>query len=173
MFRLRTALAPLAFFGVAACDQASTARDLVAPAPPAYGKGGAGVTMTNLGGLGGVSSAMAIDTAGKVIVGYSYTGPASTNPMHATRWTFAGGRWNIEDLASSFPPGVTLSNAQDVNGRGDIAGLMYSGTTPPHAFLLSKGAPVAIDLHTTMCNGATDTRTSSSANAINSGGEVV
>jgi len=113
-----------------------------------------GITITDLGNLGGDSVAYAINNEGQV-VGYSYT--AAFQP-HAFLWQ----NGTMTDLGTLV--GGTQSVADDINNEGQVVGYSETAAGEQHAFLWQNGS---------MTDLGTLGGSSSSARGINDQGQVV
>jgi probable HAF family extracellular repeat protein len=119
----------------------------------------------DIGGLGGVAwnTAMALNNDG-VVVGFAdTTGDESGAPnFHAFIWTQEAG---IKDLATL--PGDFLSEALDINSRGQVVGISI-GATGTRAFIWQHGKMT--DLQTLMPAGYPNLL--ESAQGINDAGQI-
>jgi len=123
-------------------------------------------TVTQLGSLGGEgwNTPMAINNRGD-IVGFSdlpgdVSGGVLSPNFHAFLWTKGGGMTDIGVL-----PGDSLSEALDINNRGQVVGVSFPST---HAFLYENGK--MIDLNRLVPNDSPLLLLS--ANGINDRGEI-
>ncbi len=139
--------------GLSACER-PTAPGSPDPLPTLNPSLAAGVTITELGTLGGTfSDAVAINDRGQV-VGVSHT---ASGDLHAFFWD----RGTMTDLGTL---GGTFGRAVAVNARGQVAGSSLTADGPFHAFFWEAG---------TMTDLGTLGGASSFANAINERGQVV
>jgi probable HAF family extracellular repeat protein len=119
---------------------------------------------TNLGTLGGKSSAAsAINTAGR-IVGWADT---KAGDQHAALWNRGG----LEDLGTL---GGKTSSALAINTQGDIVGTSeHKGCCAPHAVLWPNDSNETIDLNAEISSTASKEHTLTAAVGINDKGEIV
>ena len=116
-----------------------------------------GVTIQDLGTLGGTSSlASAVNDRGQV-VGFTYL-PNDTE-VHAFSWTQAGGMVDLGTL------GGYSSQAIAVNDSGQIVGWAFTADGTTHAFSWTQAGG--------MVNLGSLGGTYSGANAVNASGQIV
>src|SRR5437667_3916576 len=116
----------VAAFGLLSCDEGPvrpSSRD--SALRPTFAPSSRGVTIRDLGTLGGRNSeAWDVSIDGRV-VGWS---EIASGAHHAFLWTAAGG---MQDLGTL---GGTTSEARGINGAGEIVGFSATASGGQHAF---------------------------------------
>jgi uncharacterized membrane protein len=104
----------LATFGLASHELAHAA----APKPGGF------ATISILPSFGPIAEALAVDGAGRIVVGYVRD---RSGLLHAVQWTLQGdGSWALSELA--WPAGASGAVARGVNNGGDVTGYDFPET---------------------------------------------